>query len=175
MDLKVRVYPKDKDILTTGCKLVAEIDFALTELLHRMAESLEGLRAVGLAAPQIGYDKRFFVMWTPEMDEPIMAINPVIVQHESEVILGKEGCLSLPGLELPIMRFRDITLQYTNIGGRPEIIQLEAFEARVAQHEIDHLDGVLIPTRVSSRLGEKLAWEKYDKIRREQARRAAAM
>ncbi|MFN3368309.1 MAG: peptide deformylase, partial [Thermus sp.] len=126
-----------------------------------MLETMFEARGVGLAAPQIGLSQRLFVA-VEYADEPegeerplrdlvrriYVVANPVITHREGEVE-GMEGCLSLPGLyseEVP--RAERIRVEYQDEEGRPRALELEGYMARVIQHEVDHLDGILFFERL---------------------------
>ena len=119
--------------------------------LHRklVADMLETMRAapgVGLAGPQVGVLERVLV-W--EVDEEHGAvINPVVVDPSEETLTAEEGCLSLPGLAYPAERHARITVEGIDQRGRPLRIEAEDYLARVFQHEVDHLDGVLFIDRL---------------------------
>ncbi|MDE2239961.1 MAG: peptide deformylase [Rhodospirillales bacterium] len=124
-------------------------------LISAMAETMADAGGVGLAAPQVHVPLRLFVFHVPASRAggsamPVRAvINPVIEPvEEAGQELGWEGCLSIPGLRAAVPRWREIRL--TGLDERGEVIdeRLSGFAARVAQHEADHLDGVLYPMRM---------------------------
>jgi peptide deformylase len=125
-------------------------------LLQNMAETLEDAGGVGLAAPQVFEQHRLFIYRVPaERDDggaeiPLSAvINPVIAPIGDKTVLGWEGCLSIPGLRAAVPRWERIRL--TGMDGTGQAIdeELSGFAARVAQHETDHLDGVLYTMRMA--------------------------
>ncbi|TBH17516.1 peptide deformylase [Thermus thermamylovorans] len=137
-------------------------DFSgIKRLAEDMLETMLEARGVGLAAPQIGISQRLFVAVEyaeePEGEErPLrdlvrrvhVVVNPVLLHQEGEVE-GLEGCLSLPGLyaeEVP--RAERLRVEYQDEEGRPRVLELEGYMARVFQHEIDHLDGLLFFDRL---------------------------
>jgi peptide deformylase len=134
--------------------------------LHRrlVSDMLETMRAapgVGLAGPQVGVIERV-VVW--EVDEEHGAIiNPVLIDPSEEMLTAEEGCLSLPGLAYPVERHARITVEGIDQRGRPLHIEAEDYLARVFQHEIDHLDGVLF----IDRLPEELRREARRKLTRQ--------
>jgi peptide deformylase len=104
---------------------------------------------IGLAAPQVGVSKRIIIVWLPmnRDDEtyPIVAmINPVILEKSQETDMDEEWCLSLPGITGNVERSRDIEVEWIDIKGRKMKKKITGFGARVVQHEVDHLDGILI-------------------------------
>jgi peptide deformylase len=121
--------------------LAPEIQALLPEMIEKM--HLE--EGVGLAAPQIGQSIRLAVM---EVDKKqYFLINPEITSLSQEKILFEEGCLSLPGEFFPILRSEKLTVKYQNEKGLPKKLRAEGFLAIVIQHEVDHLDGILICDR----------------------------
>jgi peptide deformylase len=124
---------------------------------------------IGLAAPQIGVSKRFFVMDVGEPGARAQAIvNPVVVQ-ESGSEKGEEGCLSLPGLVGEVERAAKIVVEGHDPDGKPLRLEASELVARCIQHEIDHLDGVLFIDRLSP-IKRKLLLSKWKKRRKEAER-----
>jgi len=114
-------------------------------LLPQMVETMHKENGVGLAAPQINQSIRLAVA---EVDDHMYYfINPEITSYSQEKIVFEEGCLSLPGQFFPIVRSEEITLRYKNEKGLPKKMRATGFLAIVIQHEIDHLDGILIVNR----------------------------
>jgi len=125
-------------------------DPGLRDLVRTMAESMYGDAGVGLAAPQIGVVKRILIF---DVDDDLVAIcNPVIVEKSDDTTTEEEGCLSCPGVSAPIERYRAVVCEGVSIDGSPVRVAAEDLLARVLQHEIDHLDGVLIFDRVAPEL-----------------------
>src|SRR5262249_44198156 len=118
-------------------------------VVSRMKELMVEHKGVGLAGPQVGLPLRIFV-WSPEgeLAEAKAFINPEISQERGSVE-GEEGCLSLPEIRAKITRFKHIKISAQDEFGKPFEMDLDEFPARVAQHENDHLDGVLILDRMS--------------------------
>lgn len=114
-------------------------------LLPEMIETMRRENGVGLAAPQIGTSLRLAVA---EVDGEIFSlINPEITSASQEKIIFEEGCLSLPGQFFPIIRSETVTVKYQNEKGISKKLRATGFLAVVMQHEIDHLDGILIANR----------------------------
>ena len=128
------------DVLTTACERVTLFDEELKELSENMAATMSAAQGVGLSAPQIGVNKRFFVV---NDGKTIYSMaNPEIVEtHGTQ--RDKEGCLSLPGFYEMVARPRHITIRAWTIEGKERTIQAKGFFARALLHEIDHLDGKL--------------------------------
>ncbi len=132
-------------------------DTELATLVAEMARAMYDAPGVGLAASQLGVLKRVIVY---DVDEELVALcNPVITERSEETEPDEEGCLSVPGIGVQIERNACITCEAVDLKGNPLTIEAEGLLARVIQHEIDHLDGVLILDRCS-------AEERRDAIRR---------
>lgn len=123
-------------------KLVKKTGFLIDDMIRIMKKA----NGVGLAAPQIGVLQRILVM-APDGFKPTALINPVIVRAEGEQV-GEEGCLSIPGLYGDVSRASYVEVEALDRKGRPITLELEGMPARVAQHEIDHLEGVLFIDKV---------------------------
>jgi peptide deformylase len=120
--------------------------------LHRrlavdMIDTMRDAPGVGLAGPQVGVMDRIFVWEVEEAHGAV--INPVIVEASDEMVEDEEGCLSIPGLVYPVARSTACTIEGLDLDGRALRIEAEDFQARVFQHEIDHLDGVLFIDRLA--------------------------
>jgi peptide deformylase len=110
-----------------------------------MAETMYNEAGIGLAAPQVGVDKRVIVF---DVDDRLAALcNPVITEFSTETAVDDEGCLSVPGISVPIERSTRVVCTGRTIEGREITLEAEELLARVLQHEIDHLNGVLILDR----------------------------
>ncbi|MEQ9619721.1 MAG: peptide deformylase [Deltaproteobacteria bacterium] len=169
--------------LRKKCGVVEEIDDDILRLLDDMAETMYDAPGVGLAAPQVGVDKRIIVVdITPanregeeevEYEGPglIELINPEITSASGEVT-GEEGCLSIPGFVSDVKRKNKIVLEGYNREGELLEIEAEDLLARVFQHEIDHLDGILFIDRLS-RLKRELLKSKIEKAFGKEERYAA--
>ncbi len=117
----------------------------IQSLLPQMVETMHKENGVGLAAPQINRSIRLAIA---EVDDKIYyLINPEITSYSQEKIVFEEGCLSLPGQFFPIVRSEEITVRYQNEKGLPKKMRASGFLAIVIQHEVDHLDGILIINR----------------------------
>lgn len=145
-------------VLRQVAQPVAEINSpAISALLTDMLDTMQALDGAGLAAPQIGVSLRvviFAVESNPRYPdvEPVpltILINPEIVPLSPEQVMGWEGCLSLPGMRGQVPRFQRI--RYRGLDQAGNIIEREVsdFHARVVQHEVDHLDGLLYPQRMT--------------------------
>ncbi|MGH9054665.1 MAG: peptide deformylase [Acidimicrobiales bacterium] len=129
-------------VLTQRSAEVTDIDGTLARLADDMVETMHDAHGLGLAAPQVGVQKRLFVYQLPER-EPVAIVNPTIVESRGEWEYD-EGCLSIPGLFFPIVRPKEIHLTGWDLDGREVSIEADEIEARCFQHELDHLDGRLL-------------------------------
>jgi peptide deformylase len=128
---------------------ITTFDEALMEDVKRMVLIMHDARGVGLAAPQIGSLRRLLVV-RPEENGPVTALcNPRIVWRSDEEETDVEGCLSIGELTVDVARSVAVHVEAQGLEGEPMRIEAEGFEARVLQHEMDHLDGVLIVDRTS--------------------------
>ncbi len=126
---------------------VAKIDRRIKKLLDDMAQTMYAANGVGLAAPQVGASLRIIVL---DAGEGLLElVNPVVVAGEGSEA-GNEGCLSIPGVYGEVERCAKVRVEGFTREGKKVVLEGEGFLARVLQHEIDHLDGVLFIERASS-------------------------
>jgi peptide deformylase len=140
----VRQYPDPA--LRNAATAVAEVDDEVQRLAERMLDVMERAHGVGLAAPQLGILRRILVYRASDEDDPKVLINPELVERSDETEVGTEGCLSLLGgeLQVPVARHLRVRVSGRDASGDAVDMDVEGFEARVIQHEIDHLNGILI-------------------------------
>ncbi len=129
-------------VLTSRASEVTDIDGRLAKLAEDMVATMHEANGLGLAAPQVGVQKRLFVYQLADSD-PVTIINPVIAESRGEWEYD-EGCLSIPGLFFPIVRPKEIHLTGYDLDGNEISIEADEIEARCFQHELDHLDGRLL-------------------------------
>ncbi|HSJ52863.1 MAG TPA: peptide deformylase [Anaerolineae bacterium] len=140
--------PEDLEILRTRARKVQSVTPRLAALAEQMLETMREANGVGLAAPQVGVSLRMFVAELPEDEETgepretYILFNPEVVKGRGEQI-GYEGCLSIPGTIGEVARQDEVTVQGVDERGRGVRYKVQGYLARVFQHEIDHLDGVL--------------------------------
>ena len=152
----------DNPILRQKARKVTAFTPALKTLADDMLETMRAAPSVGvgLAAPQVAVGQRLIVVGIPpaepDDEEPNpdagktwAVVNPEIVKASDEMVDGAEGCLSIPGYYGNVMRHKSVVVKGFNVKGKPIKIRAEDFTARVFQHEIDHLDGVLFIDRAS--------------------------
>lgn len=145
----ILTWPDDR--LSAVCAPVAEITPDVRELAADMLETMYDVPGRGLAAPQVGVLMRMFVMdttWKEGTRQPVVCINPDIVSFGSEMTTGAEGCLSIPGVTAQVTRPATVRMVWTDLDGIVQDEDLNGFAALCAQHELDHLDGVVTLDRV---------------------------
>jgi len=145
---QIRQYPDP--VLRMRANEVESFDDDLRRLVARMTQLMQDARGVGLAGTQVGTLQRVFVFQPSEEEEPRALVNPVIVDPSEVTLTETEGCLSLQGVTIPVERSRLVTVEAKDENGDDVRLQLEEHVARVAQHEIDHLDGILILDRTTA-------------------------
>jgi peptide deformylase len=157
LDIKVI----DEPVLRRKAKKVAKVTPELRQLIDDMVETMRDAPGVGLAAPQVGVSERVIVVEYAEEDDEAedappakkklyTLINPEIIWASEEMVDGTEGCLSIPGWLGDVARHEAIAVKALNRSGQKVKINAEGWLARIFQHEIDHLDGVLYIDRLVS-------------------------
>ena len=139
MALEIRLYPDP--VLREKAEPIEEITDEIRALADELVETLTLRVGYGLAAPQVGILKRLIVVDVD--DELYVLANPEIVELGEERVLGVEGCLSIPGIEAEVERARRVVVRGLTMDGELVTVEAEDLLARVFQHEIDHLNGVL--------------------------------
>ncbi len=145
---QIRQYPDP--VLRLEAQQVQAFDNDLKQLVERMTRLMQDARGVGLAANQVGVLRRVFVIQAEDEEEPRVLVNPSIVERSEESSEDDEGCLSMQGVVVSVERPVRVRLEASDEEGHSVELELEGLPARVAQHELDHLDGVLILDRTSS-------------------------
>jgi peptide deformylase len=135
-------------VLRMRAREVSSFDEDLQRLVTRMRQLMHDARGVGLAATQTGILQRVFVFQKGEDDE-VAVVNPILTDLSEETEIDDEGCLSLQGVTVPVERHLRLTLEGKDPEGNALRFELEGHPARIAQHEVDHLDGVLIVDRTT--------------------------
>jgi peptide deformylase len=144
---QIRQWPDP--VLKMRAGEVEVFDDDLRRLTERMASLMEDANGVGLAATQAGVVRRVFVFRREEQEDVVAAVNPRIVDPSEERETDDEGCLSLQRVLVPVERHVSLTLEAQDVTGAPLRLQLTGLDSRVVQHEVDHLDGVLILERTT--------------------------
>ena len=151
----LKIETLGSDVLRKRCATIAVFDKKLEDLAIAMIDSMHNSDGIGLAGPQVGVEKRIFVCHVPE-DDPRIFINPDIIGTSQEISPYEEGCLSIPGVYSDVMRPRSITLQAWTLEGKPFRMEAEGILARVIQHEMDHLKGILFIDHLSEKKRQRV-------------------
>jgi peptide deformylase len=142
-------------VLRQAAKRVAKVDDELRELARQMLQTMYSQDGIGLAAPQVGVNKQLIVidcdLDNPEA-KPWIMINPEIKKFGDHIGKDLEGCLSVPGIFMDVVRPETIVVSFKDENGRLQTLAADGLLARVIQHEIDHLNGVLFVDRVDNRI-----------------------
>jgi peptide deformylase len=144
---QIRQYPDP--VLRMRAREVEEFDGDLRRLAERMTQLMGDANGVGLAATQVGVIRRVFVFQPDAESDPVTVVNPLLAESSDEVVVDDEGCLSLVGVQMPVERPVSVRLEGRDLDGGELGFELSDHPARVVQHEIDHLDGVLILDRTT--------------------------
>ncbi len=151
-----RVLKMGEPLLRSVAAPVTHFDAELAALVGDMDDTMRALSGAGIAAPQIGVSQRVVIFELGDNPryphlQPVpytVLVNPLVTPLTTEQDEGWEGCLSVPGLRGLVPRFRRLRYQGFDLHGTPIDRTVEGFHARVVQHEVDHLDGILFPQRV---------------------------
>jgi peptide deformylase len=144
---QIRQYPDP--VLRMRAREVEQFDDDLGRLVERMTQLMRDANGAGLAANQMGVLRRVFVFHPDAESDPVAVINPVIADSGGERETDAEGCLSMQGIQVPVERALRVRLEGRDPEGQELSLELTELGARVAQHELDHLDGVLILERTT--------------------------
>lgn len=150
------------EVLREKAKAVEIFDQELEDTVRQMFVLMREKKGVGLAAPQIGISRRFFVTEAVD-DKPRVFINPEIIETSQETVKGEEGCLSLPGVWANVVRPYSVKVQAQDTTGKIFRINAEGWLARIILHENDHLNGMLFVDRLDDNNKKKVI-SKYEKM-----------
>lgn len=143
----------DNPILRADSKPVKKIDAKMRELAVDMRETMFRAKGIGLAAPQVGHNIRLVLVLinfgTPQQNT-ITMFNPAVSNLSDDMETMEEGCLSLPKLFGDVKRHTSLTVRYQDLKGRPCVLKLSHLNARVVQHELDHINGILYRDRMEN-------------------------
>ncbi len=161
MSLAICTY--GNPILRKKAEEITDVTGEIHELVKEMLETMYEERGVGLAAEQVGRSERIFVIDIPaesDVDEdgqrenpdvamPLVFINPQITAHSDDVQVGPEGCLSFPEIFANVERWYEVDAEYMDLEGKVQQVHARGLLSRAIQHELDHLDGILLVDRMS--------------------------
>ena len=137
---------EDNSVLRAVSEDVKSFDKKLKKLAKQMREAMVKAKGIGIAAPQVGINSRIFLVTLDigkKSESCFAMVNPKITKFSEETDIAEEGCLSLPGVYGKVERPSSITVEFFDIEGSRHVLELEGLNARVVQHENDHIDGVL--------------------------------
>jgi peptide deformylase len=140
--LEILLWPDAR--LSALCASVDQVTDTIRKLAADMFDTMYAAPGRGLAGPQVGAMVRLFVMdatWKEGVKSPLVMINPEILSHSDERVEMDEVCLSIPGVEAPVTRPTRITIRWMDLDGATHVCEMDGAEARIAQHEFDHLNG----------------------------------
>ena len=140
----LNIVPQTDPVLRQPAQPVTVFNSKIRQIAKEMLALMKENRGVGLAAPQVGISQQIIVINTDKNINALALINPQILARSTSTEEDTEGCLSLPGVSLKINRARKISVAFQDEFGHPREIKAKRLTARVLQHEIDHLNGILI-------------------------------
>lgn len=149
------IHTLGDQVLRQSAKRISKVDEAVRELARNMLRSMYTAHGIGLAAPQVGVHKQLLVIdLDPEnaATPPMVLVNPEIGSASASLDTYEEGCLSIPGVYLSVVRPSTIEVSFRDEHGRPRRLKADGLLARCIQHEMDHLSGVLFVDRVTDEL-----------------------
>ena len=161
INIELKIYPNE--LLRKVSKEVKDIDQKLSKIYDEMCILMNNEKGIGLAAPQIGINERFFISkdFSNDSDQTIIFINPEIIEAD-DIVESKEGCLSIPGHYDYVKRNNRILVSYFDLSGKNEKKEFSDMQSIVFQHELDHLDGILFPDRLPKKRKD-IFFKKIDK------------
>jgi peptide deformylase len=164
--LPIEKGPKNK-ILRTVSSPLKKVEKKLGKFLDDMKDTMFAAEGIGLAAPQVSQNIRVVICrFNHGTDHEIIVdmVNPVIVSHSEDKDVHEEGCLSLPGEFDNVPRWKSLTVKYLDRKGREHMLKLQGLNARIVQHEVDHIDGHLYIDRVGKERMSTLDVERLSEI-----------
>jgi len=165
------VYAPDP-ILKKECISLPQVDDHHRDLIKQMYAAMYEANGVGLAAPQVGINKRIFILDSSAREEeksPIAMINPTLISIDEKIVPYEEGCLSFPEHFAEIDRPDQLTIEYIDENNEKQTLTTDGFESRIIQHELDHLNGILFVDHLS-RLKRDIIIRKMKKYKKENNR-----
>ena len=152
----LQIHTMGDEALRVDARRIGKVDESVRDLVRDMLRSMYTARGIGLAAPQVGIHQQLLVIdLDPETPStpPLVLINPEIISASAGLYTYEEGCLSIPGVYLDVVRPTAVQVSFRDEMGRPRTMKADGLMARCIQHEIDHLNGVLFVDRVTDKDG----------------------
>ncbi len=150
---ELKIHTLGDNVLRKPAKRISKVDPSIRDLVKKMLHSMYSAKGIGLAAPQVGIHKQLLVIdldLENAANPPIVLINPEITDFSASIETYEEGCLSIPGVYLNVIRPSTIKVNFRDERGRPKKINADGLLSRCIQHEMDHLKGVLFVDRVTN-------------------------
>ena len=151
-DPPLEIYKLGNKVLRAQANRISKVDDSIREIAKQMLTSMYSAKGIGLAGPQVGLEKQILVI---DLDienpatPPHVLINPEIISSSGSIDTYEEGCLSIPGVYLDVIRPASIKVSFRDEMGRPKKMNADGLLGRCIQHEIDHLNGILFIDRVT--------------------------
>lgn len=142
---------ENNPILRARSVEIADFNDGLKKIAEDLIDTMKTAKGLGIAAPQVGKNIRIFIAtlgYKTPAQKIVPMVNPVILSHSADMEIDEEGCLSLPGIYGKVERFRGVKVEFFDLEGQKQTLELEGLDARVVQHETDHLNGVLFIDRM---------------------------
>jgi peptide deformylase len=159
---RIRIF--GDPVLKQESREIAERGPELDRLAKLMFEVMDREGGIGLAAPQIGIQRKIIVWRHPETEQGHVLLNPRIVERSEETVTASEGCLSLPGHSMDVERAERVVVEAVDLKGEPVTVEATGLLARIMQHEIDHLEGLVILDRTTSDERRRVLKERRDRM-----------
>ena len=150
---ELQIHTLGNSALRQSAKRISKVDPTVRDIIKKMLHSMYAAKGIGLAAPQVGIQKQILVIdldMENSTTPPLILINPEITEFSPSVSAYEEGCLSIPGVYLDVIRPSSIKVNFRDEMGRPKKMNTDGLLARCIQHEMDHLKGVLFVDRVTN-------------------------
>jgi peptide deformylase len=160
----LQVHRLGDRVLRQPAKRVSKINDEIRQIAIQMLQTMYSEDGIGLAAPQVGINKQLIVIDIELKDQskpPLVMINPEIKSTSGAIVTGEEGCLSIPEVFLDVRRPDRVTISYRDEEGKPQLLVTDGLLARVIQHEMDHLNGVLFVDRAHNSLELNKSFQKF--------------
>ncbi|MEK7673093.1 MAG: peptide deformylase [Patescibacteria group bacterium] len=146
------VTGKDNPILRAMSTPVKKFDASLKKFAKDLKDAMVKAKGLGIAAPQVGQNIRVFITvlnYKTDQQVTVTMVNPEILEHGLETNIDEEGCLSLPAIYGKVERFNKVLVKFFDLDGNEQVFSLQGLNARVVQHENDHINGVLFIDRIA--------------------------
>jgi peptide deformylase len=160
----LKVHKLGDRVLRQPAKRVSKVNAEIRTLAVEMLQTMYSNDGIGLAAPQVGVNKQVIVIDINLKEEdvpPLVLINPELISLGGSIVVGEEGCLSVPEVFLDVQRPDEVTVAFRDEEGRPQKLTTNGLLARVIQHELDHLNGVMFVDRVQNAIALNKEFNKH--------------